>query len=158
MRVIITVPTQIIQLVHTADTVSSKGGRILLDLRLEGKLPIYEQLFNGISLLITSGQMKPDEKLPAVREVAKQFGINPNTVQKAYSQLEQSGFIYSMPAKGSYVSGERTAADALRVEALRRAEQELRAARRAGVTLEEIRTAADKIWNDGNEVRKGGEI
>ena len=74
----------------------------MLNIRLEGKLPIYEQLYNGISRLISSGELEPDERLPAVREVAKQFGINPNTVQKSYSQLEQAGLIYSIPAKGSY--------------------------------------------------------
>ena len=45
----------------------------MLNIRLEGKLPIYEQLYNGISRLISSGELEPDERLPAVREVAKQF-------------------------------------------------------------------------------------
>lgn len=125
----------------------------MLNIRLEGKQPIYEQIFTGISRLISSGEMKPDEKLPAVREVAKQFGINPNTVQKAYAQLEQSGLIYSMPAKGSYVSPEQNAADAIRQEALRRAEMELENAFRAGITRDEIDVITAAIW--GNE-RNGG--
>ena len=62
----------------------------MLNIRLEGKLPIYEQLYNGISRLISSGELEPDERLPAVREVAKQFGINPNTVQKSYCLLYTS--------------------------------------------------------------------
>lgn len=118
----------------------------MLNIRLEGKLPIYEQLYNGISRLISSGEMTPDERLPAVREVAKQFGINPNTVQKAYSQLEQAGLIYSMPAKGSYVSSGSGAAEAVRKEALRRAERELRSAYDAGVSLSEISVLAEQIW------------
>lgn len=121
----------------------------MLNIRLEGKLPIYEQLFNGISGLISSGGMKPDERLPAVREVAKQFGINPNTVQKAYAQLEQSGLIYSIPAKGSYVSGAEDAARAVRDEAVRRAERELRSAFSAGVSLAEINSLAESIWSEG---------
>ncbi|MBP1580467.1 MAG: GntR family transcriptional regulator [Oscillospiraceae bacterium] len=121
----------------------------MLNIRLEGKLPIYEQLFNGISRLISSGGMKPDERLPAVREVAKQFGINPNTVQKAYAQLEQSGLIYSIPAKGSYVSGAEDAARAVRDEAVRRAERELRSAFSAGVSLAEINSLAESIWSEG---------
>ena len=120
----------------------------MLNIRLEGKLPIYEQLFNGIARLVSSGELSPDEKLPAVREVAKQFGINPNTVQKAYAQLEQSGLIYSIPAKGSYVSGEKAAADAVKGEALRRIEQELRSAYRAGVGLDEIKSLAENIWSE----------
>lgn len=121
----------------------------MLNIRLEGKLPIYEQLYNGISRLVSSGELVPDEKLPAVREVAKQFGINPNTVQKAYAQLEQSGLIYSIPAKGSYVSPEKAAADAVKGEALRKTEQELRSACRAGIGLDEIISLAESIWSEG---------
>lgn len=121
----------------------------MLNIRLEGKLPIYEQLYDGIARLVSSGELSPDEKLPAVREVAKQFGINPNTVQKAYAQLEQAGLIYSIPAKGSYVSGEKEAAAAVKSEALRRTEQELRYACRAGVGLDEIKSLAENIWSEG---------
>lgn len=121
----------------------------MLNIRLEGKLPIYEQLYDGIARLVSSGELSPDEKLPAVREVAKQFGINPNTVQKAYAQLEQAGLIYSIPAKGSYVSGEKAVAAAVKSEALRRTEQELRYACRAGVGLDEIKSLAENIWSEG---------
>lgn len=127
----------------------------MLNMRLEGKQPIYEQLYNGISRLISTGEMKPDERLPAVREVAKQFGINPNTVQKAYAQLEQSGLIYSIPAKGSYVSAADDAADAVKQEALRRTEQEMQSAFRVGVSLEEINALSERIWCDGE---KGGKV
>lgn len=120
----------------------------MLDIRLEGKAPIYEQLFSGVAGLISSGKLKPDERLPAVREVAKQLGINPNTVQKAYALLEQAGFIYSMPAKGSYVSPQTAAADAVRTEALRRLEEELAAAKKSGVTREAVIGSVEKIWSD----------
>lgn len=120
----------------------------MLDIRLEGKAPIYEQLFGGVAGLISSGKLKPDERLPAVREVAKQLGINPNTVQKAYALLEQAGFIYSMPAKGSYVSPQTAAADAVRTEALRRLEEELAAAKKSGVTREAVIGSVEKIWSD----------
>ena len=127
----------------------------MLDLRLEGKAPIYEQLFNGISQLISSGELKPDEKLPAVREVAKQLGINPNTVQKAYAQLEQSGLIYSMPAKGSYVSPATDAAAALKTGALKALEAALFTAKKSGISRDEVVEIADRIWFVD---RKGGEI
>lgn len=127
----------------------------MLNIRLEGKLPIYEQLYNGISRLISSGELKPDERLPAVREVAKQFGINPNTVQKAYAQLEQAGFIYSIPAKGSYVSRGNDAAAAAKKEALLRTEREMQYAFTAGVELDEIKSLAGKVWAGGG---KGGNL
>lgn len=124
----------------------------MLDIRLEGKAPIYEQLFGGVAGLISAGKLKPDERLPAVREVAKQLGINPNTVQKAYGLLEQAGFIYSMPAKGSYVSPHTEAAEAVKLQALRRLEGELLAAKKAGITRENAIGSVEKIWSDsGNE-------
>ncbi len=123
----------------------------MLNIRLEGKTPLYEQLYNGIAGLIAGGELGADEKLPAVREVAKQFGINPNTVQKSYAMLEQSGFIYSIPAKGSYVSGEKTAAAAIKEKALKRAESGILSAYRAGADLDEIKALAEKIWNEERE-------
>ena len=127
----------------------------MLDIRLEGKAPIYEQLCSGISQLISSGELKPDEKLPAVREVAKQLGINPNTVQKAYAQLEQTGLIYSMPSKGSYVSPETNAAAALKESAISSLTSALQTAKKSGITHDEVVGLADKIWLINS---KGGEL
>ncbi len=125
----------------------------MLDIRLEGKAPIYEQLYNGIAQLISSERLKPDEKLPAVREVAKQLGINPNTVQKAYAQLEQAGLIYSMPAKGSYVAQRTNAAAALRAEAVKRLEASLGDAKKSGIPRGDVEALVDKIWSDDRNER-----
>ncbi len=76
----------------------------MFSMKLQGGAPIHEQLRERITQLIISGEMKEGEKLPAVREIAKQLTINPNTVQKTYAELERQGLIYSVPAKGSYVS------------------------------------------------------
>ncbi len=127
----------------------------MFDISLEGKAPIYEQLFDGISALISSGQLTPDERLPAVREVAKQLGINPNTVQKSYALLEQAGLIYSIPAKGSYVAKGETAAAALRADALKKMEAALDTAKRSGITAREAAEAVDRIWaEDRKEVQE----
>jgi len=127
----------------------------VFDIRLEGKAPIYEQLSGGIAQLISSGQLAPDERLPAVREVAKHMGINPNTVQKSYALLEQAGLIYSIPAKGSYVSSRSDAAAALHTDALRRMEAALVAARKSGITAREAAEAVGKIWSeDRKEVQE----
>lgn len=120
----------------------------MFDIQLSGKAPIYEQLYSGIAQLISAGRLAPDEKLPAVREVAKQFGINPNTVQKAYSQLEQAGLIYSMPAKGSYVSSVSQAAEVFRADALKRLSAGLTDAKKSGVSLDEVTQLANRIWSD----------
>ena len=72
-------------------------------------LPIYEQLYRSVTKMAAAGVMEADEKLPAVRALAMELGINPNTVQKAYQMLERDGVIYSVPGKGSFIAGENEA-------------------------------------------------
>ena len=68
------------------------------------KRPLYEQTKEKLRELIISGVLKPHDKIPSVRELASNLSINPNTIQKAYHELEQEGYIYSVTAKGNYVS------------------------------------------------------
>lgn len=86
--------------------------------------PIYLQIKEGLCRLILSGAVKTGERLPSVRELAGQLAINPNTIQRAYRELENDGFIYSVSGKGSF------AAALAEVDAGRRSakEQEFRAA------------------------------
>ena len=65
---------------------------------------LHEQIEEEMKRLIVSGVMKPDEQLPSVRELSVSMTVNPNTVQRAYKQLEQDGFIYSVKGKGNFVS------------------------------------------------------
>jgi len=65
--------------------------------------PIYEQLVDNVKNLVTRGVMQPDEQLPSVRALATELAVNPNTVQKAYSELERQKIIYSLPGRGNYV-------------------------------------------------------
>ena len=65
---------------------------------------VHEQIESGFRDLIVKGIMMPDEQLPSVRELSISLTVNPNTVQKAYKQLEIDGFIYSVKGKGSFVS------------------------------------------------------
>ena len=64
---------------------------------------IYEQVREQYRKLIVSGVLLPDEQLPSVRETAASLAINPNTIQRAYRELEADGYIYSLPGKGSFV-------------------------------------------------------
>ena len=76
----------------------------MISLNYRDSRPIYEQIRDGLKKLIVSGAMAPDEKLPSVRALATQLSINPNTIQRAYYELESEGFIYSIPGKGSFAS------------------------------------------------------
>jgi GntR family transcriptional regulator len=75
--------------------------------------PIYEQVRDGFRRLIVSGALSPGDRIPSVRELAGQLAINPNTIQRAYRELESEGYIVSVPGKGSF-AGERREVDAAR--------------------------------------------
>ena len=77
---------------------------MLWNIDFRDKRPIYEQIVSGIEEDILRGIMKPDEALPSVRSLAVELSINPNTIQKAYRQLEVGGYTYSVPGRGSFVS------------------------------------------------------
>ena len=67
--------------------------------------PIYSQIVDGFRAQITSGVLTPGEKLPSVRELAASLTINPNTIQRAYRELESAGWIVTVPGKGCFVCG-----------------------------------------------------
>lgn len=78
--------------------------------------PIYEQVKDSLRRAIITGVMKSDEKIPSVRDLAGQLAINPNTIQKAYRELESEGYIYSVPGKGSFVSECKEALESRKTE------------------------------------------
>jgi Predicted transcriptional regulators len=94
-----------------------KGMMNLVNINYRDQRPIYEQVKDQLRRLIISGIMKPEEKLPSVRELAQSLAINPNTIQRAYRDLESEGYIYSVPGKGSFV-GEKVEVDHKRIEDL----------------------------------------
>jgi GntR family transcriptional regulator len=74
----------------------------LININYRDSRPVYEQVCDGFKKLIIAGLIKKDEKMPSVRELASQYAINPNTIQRAYRDLENQGYIYSVPGKGSF--------------------------------------------------------
>jgi GntR family transcriptional regulator len=117
----------------------------MFSISIKGGLPIYEQLCGRITELISTNVMQKDEKLPAVREVAKQLGVNPNTVQKAYTILEQRGLIYSVPAKGSYVSKSEEGIISLRKGAMKTFTDSAKSALGVGIEKQALTEIIDKI-------------
>ena len=77
---------------------------MLININFRDSRPIYEQVKTALRKLIVSGAMSPDEKLPSVRELASQLVIEPNTLQRAYRELEQESYIISIHGKGSYAN------------------------------------------------------
>ncbi|MEG2928264.1 MAG: GntR family transcriptional regulator [Oscillospiraceae bacterium] len=73
-------------------------------LDLKSRVPIYEQLKSKTLELIMAGVLATDDKMPSVRTLARDLGVNPNTIQKAYQDMEKDGIIYSVTGKGSFVA------------------------------------------------------
>lgn len=76
----------------------------MFDINLKSSVPLYEQVYKKVSELVTSGALKPGDQIPSVRALAKQLGINPNTITKAYSCLENDDIIYSLAGRGSFIA------------------------------------------------------
>lgn len=71
-------------------------------------VPIFQQIIDQVGRFIALGVLKPNDQLPPVRALARELGINPNTVSKAYQECESLKLTYSIPGKGSYIASELT--------------------------------------------------
>ena len=122
-------------------------GVITVDTR--DRKPIYEQLTENIRRLVLQGVVQPNEQLPSVRALAVELAINPNTIQKAYAELERQGITYSLPGRGSFISDNITelsrAQLAQSADALRAA---MKAAKDAGMTRTEALALLSEAWED----------
>ena len=91
-----------------------------MEWKFDENTPIYLQIIEQIKKCIATGELQADEKLPAVRELAAAAGVNPNTMQKALSQLESEGFLYSVRTSGRFVSKQADNSKELQDELTRR--------------------------------------
>ena len=104
----------------------------MIQIDLQSRVPLYEQLQEQIIRLSMLGILDENQQLPSVRALAREVGVNPNTVAKAYQQLEQQGIIYTVSGRGSFVSP-----DVLSLQSLRQA------------ALQEVLDAVDKALSRG---------
>ncbi|UOQ91632.1 GntR family transcriptional regulator [Halobacillus shinanisalinarum] len=118
----------------------------MFELDLRSRMPIYEQLVEKLKHLIINDVLQQDEKLPSVRELAQQLTINPNTIQKAYRELEAQGYIYSVKGKGSFVNPTFQSEDKEKVAEVRLELRKLIAeAMYIGMTAQEIVELIDEV-------------
>jgi GntR family transcriptional regulator len=106
-------------------------------------VPIYLQIAAGIRAAVAAEVYRPGESLPSLRDMALELKVNPNTVQRAYDQLDREGLIYAQRGKGLFVSDQGTAlAQGQALEVVRRAFDEgVRAGRAAGLSEDQLREA-----------------
>lgn len=122
---------------------------IVLDYR--DKRPIYEQVVEKMEHLIICGGLEANSKLPSVRSLAMELSVNPNTIQRAYAQLEQDGYIYTIIGRGNYVTA-RSEWQTGKFEALHREFEELLGkAHDAGMPKEDLLNMIHEIYDENTE-------
>lgn len=130
----------------------------MFELDLRSRKSIYEQIMDNLKELIMTGQLPFESKLPSVRELSKQISVNPNTVQKAYRELERQGYIYTQSGMGTFVADK----SAIKADnaAMAKAEQVLRDAFKQllylGIDFDSARQTAieviERIRKEGVEI------
>lgn len=107
--------------------------------------PIYEQIVERYKTLILKGVLSPDEQLLSVRNLAMELSINPNTIQKAYAELERQNFIYTVKGRGSFVSGDASLVERRKKECLEQILLLVREALEIGMSKPEIFRAVEQM-------------
>lgn len=122
-------------------------GVITVDTR--SRKPVYEQLIDNIRENVLLGNIAPGEQLPSVRSLAGELCINPNTIQRAYNELERMNFLVSVPGRGSFISDDLSELrDSQKKNIMRELEKLLVDSKNAGVKKEEVETLLNKVWEE----------
>ncbi len=111
------------------------------------RVPVYEQLIKQVEDQILAGLLQPGDKMPSVRSLSIELSVNPNTIQKAYAQLDQRQIIITVPGKGSYISD--GAEKQLRMqsrEKLTQLQEVVEELHLAGVSKEEIDSVVNEVY------------
>lgn len=118
----------------------------MFDIDLQSRTPIYEQLYKRVVELTVKKQLRPNDKLPSVRELAKELGVNPNTVSKAFQNLERDGIIYSLAGRGSFISDKN--GDIIKQNAADSFKTAAKEAMTAGLSSDEMTDIVNKVFQD----------
>lgn len=120
-------------------------------LDLQSRIPIYQQLKSRITELILLGAVEAGEPLPSVRTMARDLGVNPNTVSKTYQELEREGIIYSIAGKGSFIAGTDEFGRQAKVAALRHLAEAAGEAKLSGITLPDAGRVLEEVYRRETE-------
>lgn len=112
------------------------------------KRPIYEQVADKMQNLIVNGVLEPDSKLPSVRSLAVELSINPNTIQRAYSELERRGFIYSVKGRGNFVRADENLKEKQQEKTLGDLKKQLTICRDQCISREKVMECVAQIYEE----------
>ena len=113
--------------------------------------PIYEQIVERFQSLVLCGVLEKDAPLPSVRNLAMELSINPNTIQRAYTELERRGVIYAVKGKGNFVADMHPLLALREKEVKEEAEHLVRKAKEAGMTREDLNWLLDAAWTESTK-------
>lgn len=120
--------------------------------QLRGDRPIYQQLVEILTEQIVSGQLAAGDKVPAVRELAAQAGVNPNTMQRALADMEREGLMYTNRTSGRYVTEDREMIERIREQiASDRIAEFLAGMSQLGFSEQEVYNLLEKRQGEGNK-------
>lgn len=108
--------------------------------------PLYEQISSKLSELILHGVFEVDSQLPSVRNLAMELSINPNTIQKAYAELERRGYIYSVKGKGNFVSDTKMLQEEKKMDIIKQMQALIEEAKRLGIGLDEMKAVMEQSY------------
>lgn len=125
----------------------------MFQLDVKSRKSIYEQVVDNLKELIVSGVLKEDEKLPSVRDLSGQLTVNPNTVQKAYRELERQGYVYTTSGLGTFVAGraERQIDTAMLSTVLIELRAAIRELQYLGLSREEAKEQVEKLFEERSD-------
>lgn len=118
-------------------------------INVQSKTPIFEQLKKQILEFISIEVLHPNDKLPSVRSLASELGVNPNTVSKAYQELEEQGYIYTVKGKGCYVSDNNTD-EQIRHEKLKEFKKKVKEMKKYNIEEEDLIQTVNEVYKEGN--------
>lgn len=124
-------------------TTGKERPMIIIDYK--DRRPIYEQVVERFEELILKGVLEPANQMPSVRNLAMELSINPNTIQRAYMELERKGYIYTVKGRGSFISDSDHLIDIKKLELLESLQDLIKEARIIGISKQMI---LDKL-NEG---------
>jgi GntR family transcriptional regulator len=122
------------------------------------RTPLYQQLVDNIEDLAARGLLQPDSQLPSVRALAMELSLNPNTIQRAYTELERRGVTYSLSGRGSFICGSpESLLQAKRQRLLEQLATLARTGFQLGLSLEELQKTCRAAWRTTQICKKGSE-
>jgi GntR family transcriptional regulator len=146
--------TNCISCINTVLNSEERRHTMILDHK--DRRPMYEQVIDHFRQMILCGAMEPDSPMPSVRSLAMELSINPNTIQRAYQELERMGYIYTIKAKGSYVSEQAAKEDNRRREILSELQPVVEKAYKTGFADNDIREMLEQCIKVHHNEQGGG--